>query len=112
MAVTPTILEKIVMMTSKDVFILLKNSKIQLSKGRIEAQAVIGACIVKLKKSAETKTYTGPLRLDLEKLEDFYFSLSSEFDLSKNKYKHGVKVGGSMMRGEVAEDHYISYCGL
>lgn len=94
MAVAPTILEKIATMTPKDVFILLKNSKIELSKGRIEAKTVIGACIEKLKESAETKEYTGPLGLDLEKLDGFYFALSSDFDLSKNKHKYGVKAPG------------------
>ncbi len=44
-----------------------------------------------------------------EFLEAFYDRISTEFDLSKNQLKNGVKTGGCMINGTRYIDVYISY---
>lgn len=44
-----------------------------------------------------------------QKLESLYIKLSKKYDLTHNRLKNGVKVGGRMISGEYYIDVYVSY---
>ena len=85
-----------------------KNEKVSES----EKEEVISRIVIQLRKSypRAAKKLLGPLDTrPKEVLEEIFLQANSNFDLSKNTVKNGVKAGGGMISGDIPVDWYLSY---
>jgi len=65
---------------------------------------------VRLINSSKANKLFGPKnRVTKQKLQSFHERLRSKYDLSGNRHKNGVKLGGNVMRGEAHIYDYLSY---
>lgn len=91
---------------------LFRNANKSTSVTEVERQSIVELVETELRKNypRAANKHLGTIdKHARDYLERVYEEISSEFDLSGNKIKNGVKTGASVLSGDAVIDVYISY---
>ena len=98
--------------STKEMLNLYENTLTYKDVSELDRERVIEAIELQIRKMdtrAANKHFTKLSDRPKEVLEELSAKIGSEFDLTKNRVKNGVKIGGPMISGKAPVNIYVSY---